>query len=445
MKKHLFLFILLCVAGISAFAQSNGQILTFPANPKAGFEWGYLVYLPDNLDTSRKLPILFVMNNSGVASSNEEMQKKTLARLENNRYEKQLADQLGVPLLIPFVLREGNDLYPHELNRAVFVLNDGPFKRLDLQVVNIFKDVRKQLQKKGITTQQKMLVAGGSAAGAFAWRFTLLQPKYVLATVAAVQHYPTLPLKELNEQELIFPIGIADIKQYTGSLFNKRAWQQIPIFVYEGGADYNDPLPYDECYPGELRTLLHKLYDKEDDTQVRVRNVHKELARLAPNVQTHIYPNMGHHFMVEDTVQFLRNNMSGRPLKPITPTDTSSWPAPLPLRVSALYWGYEAPLTHDEEHLSNTDLTLKTQKSPMSDWVWKQGNCRVDILRQGKEIIHNKRCNGFFTEEDFNLFQVRFSADEIAKLKDTGKSTFNVRSHFPEIVDIPKDLTFTLR
>ena len=93
------------------------------------------------------------MNNSSVASSNEEMHENTLSRLKTNQHEKKLADQWGAVLFIPFVLRKENDLYPHELNRAIFVLNDGLFKRLDLQIVNIFKDVRNQLQKKGIPTQ----------------------------------------------------------------------------------------------------------------------------------------------------------------------------------------------------------------------------------------------------------------------------------------------------
>ena len=81
----------------------------------------------------------------------------------------------------------------------------------------------------------------------------------------------------------------------------------------------------------------------------------------------------------------------------------------------------------------------------MTNWVWKQRNCQVDVLQQGEEVMHDKVCSGVFHEEEFNLFQIHFSAEEVAKLKSTGNSTFSLRSHLPKIVDIPKDLTFTLR
>lgn len=114
---------------------------------------------------------------------------------------------------MPLVLREiDSSLYSHELNRAVFILQEGPYKRLDLQVLNMFKDARKQLKKQGISTKKKILVAGASASGSFAWRFTILHPGYVLACFAAAQHYPTLPLQEFNGEKLIYPIGVADFK-----------------------------------------------------------------------------------------------------------------------------------------------------------------------------------------------------------------------------------------
>lgn len=443
MKKFLFITLLI-LAHTSIFAQTKGQVFTFPENPKAGFEWGYLIYLPENIATSQKLPILFMMNNSGVASCKEEMEEKTLQRLKTNQHEKRLADKMGVPLLMPFVLRENNDLYPHELNRAVFVLQEGSLKRLDLQILNIFKDARKQLKKKNIDTQKKMFIAGASAAGAFAWRWTLLHPEYVIAAVAAVQHYPTLPLEKYDGNELFFPIGISDIKKYTGKKFNKKVWLEVPIFIYEGEKDFNDPLPYNECYPEEQRELIHKLYDDGvDDTLNRVQNIHKILVQIAPNVQTYIYPNIGHKIMEEDSVKFLLNNKNGNSLNPIAPIDTTSWKPDLPLQVKALYYGKNAP-TDDKEYLEATDLTMKIQKSSMAAWAKNQKKCKVDIMKKDKEILHGKTCSGIFYEKDFFLLQIDFTKEEIAKLKTEGK-TFTLRSHFPKILNIPADLTFNLQ
>ncbi len=445
MRKILLVFILCFILSPLIFAETEGEILTFPANPDAGFKWGYLLYVPSNIDKTKPQPILFVMNNSGVATSKEEMEAKTLARIEDHDYERKMADKMVVPLLVPFVLRENNDFYPHELNRAVFVQKEGPLARLDLQVLAMFKDARKQLKKKNILTHKKMLIAGASASGAFAWRWTMLHPEYVLAAVSAVQHYPTLPFEEYNGLKLIYPIGVADFKGYTGRKFNKKAWLRVPILEFEGGVDYNDSLPYDECYPGELRVLIHKLLDNgEDDTQIRVRNIFDILAKAAPNVQLHIYPNMGHKFMTYDAVKFLEANKNGGSLITVTLTDTSGWEPALPLKVTALYWGENAPLTHDQKYLNANDLTMKVQKSHMTSWVWKQKKCRVDIRQDGKNIISNKTCGGEFSEKDFNLLQIRFSDDELAQLKNASKRIFTVHSLEPKILEIPENLNFKI-
>ena len=112
--------------------------------------------------------------------------------------------------------------------------------------------------------------------------------------------------------------------------------------------------------------------------------------------------------------------------------------------MSALYWGKKAPLTHSQEHLGKTDLTMKIQKSYMTHTVWQQKRCSVDVLRGDKEILTDKRCNGIFWENDFDLLHIAFSSEEFSKLKATEKSTFSLRSRAPKIVEIPTELTFTI-
>ena len=64
MKKFLlFIVFYISLLPLLSAKGAEGEILTFPANSKAGFEWGYLLYLPKDIDTSKKLPILFTMNN----------------------------------------------------------------------------------------------------------------------------------------------------------------------------------------------------------------------------------------------------------------------------------------------------------------------------------------------------------------------------------------------
>lgn len=448
MKKiFLFVFVFFGFFSVSR-GEATGEIITFPANPAKGFQWGYALYLPTTMDTSRKLPLLLQMNNSGYTKSVEEAEQKALRELRNNGYYYRTSDELGVPLLLPLVQRfapvdSEQPFYTHELNRATFISQDEKIKRLDLQVLAMLKDARKQLKKRGIRTQKKYLVTGFSASGAFAWRWTMLHPEYVLATVSGGDHYPMLPLEEMDGMTLIYPVGVGDFKQYTGKKFNKKAWLKVPIFSSNGEVDYNDPLPYEECWAEKIErpVLQHVLPEK--DTIDRMRHSRQLLAQLAPNVQTHLYPNLEHETKLEDVSAFLKKNMNGGPLQPITPTDTSDIPASIPVKIKTLYFGKKAPIKKGREHLGNTDLILETVFS-VPRWLQNEKYCALKIMHGKEKVVDTQPgCgNGWFGVPTYMQFGL--SEENMAKLKAYKDRTFSVRAHNPEFLDIPTDLTFSI-
>ncbi len=460
MKKVLLLVVLL-FSNVLAFCapKAAGEIIQVEANPKAGFHWGYALYIPQNLDTSKPLPILFVMNDNGMYKTQEENIKSVMERFERPSgawVEYGIADGVGVPMVMPMVLRERltdepQFLNSHDLNRAVFVLKDGPYARLDLQVLSMLKDARKQLKKRDIRTQKKFLVAGFSSAGSFGDKLTFLHPEKIIALASGGEHYPLLPFETYNGVNLIWPIGAYDMKTYTGRKFNKRAWLKVPIFITEGGDDYNDPLPYDDVYGEEDRAATLQVLGEGNslDHWERSRQI---LAQAAPNVQTHTYPHLEHDWVKQDVIDFLNIHKSGGPLKPITPTDTSDRPSVLPIHVTKLYWGYQAkevlsPELH--QYVGENEVNMRVEgKSKFPFWARYIDSCGFAVLYKGEVILENVRCGGQFNDTEKNNFKlqtVRFSDEDVKTLKKTGGKTFSLRSRFPKVWDVPEDLTFTIK
>lgn len=456
--KKLFLLSVLIVNSIFASAanhETTGEILTFPSNSKAGFEWGYAIYLPKDLDTSKKLPILFTMNNSGAVDTVEEMKRNTMDEIRNNRVVYEIPNALNVPMLMPFVLRKkGGNLDPHNFNRVAFLSQDEKYKRLDLQVLAMIKDARKQLKKRGIKTHKKILIAGYSAAGAFGESFTFLHPDKVLATAIGGNHYPILPLKEKNGIALLFPTGAYDVKQITNKDFNKKKWLKVPILDTNGAVDYNDPMPYDDVMLPEERTMTLELYGYGTTAVERWESARKILKEIAPNVQTHTYPNTEHSPVLEDMIAFLEIHKNGGPLKPIKLTDTSDRKTPLPIYVSALYWGKKAPIKNGREYLGDNDLILKASAKPP---FWVKTTYRLNIIYNGDIIIKDKRINGVFNDDgQIFLQEYSFSEEELKLLKSKKNARFNVEAKIipkltdsrwktPNLIIIPDDLTFSVK
>ena len=425
-------------------ADSTGEILTFPANPEKGFHWGYALYLPQTMDTSKKLPILLTMNNDDEEESPENLKEMVLRDLRRNYSQYGIADGVGVPMLVPLLMQGRTPLHTRQLNRAVFKLSEGPFSHIDEQVLAMLQDARSRLKERGIRTDKKFLLAGFSSPGVFAWHWAMLQPGHVLAAVVGGHQNPTLPLEELKDIQLIYPVGVYDVKQYTGKAFNKKAWQKIPILLVSGGDDYNDPLPYNHVYGDEEREVFKQTYG-EGNLQQWWRQAGQVLATEAPNVLVHTYPHLGHEAVWEDQIEFLKKHIHGGPLQPMVLTDTSNRPALLPIRVTHLYLGKQAPIEQDREYLGDSDLILQTNKDAPY-WIRYKSTCRLDIVQGDEKVLQGKSCNGIFeTDKGFSFIQVGLSEEEMSLLRASKKHIFSVQSYYPEILEIPSNLTFTVK
>ena len=443
MKKIVFTVLCLLVFPAALRAESTGEILTFPANPEKGFHWGYALYLPKTMDTSKKLPMVLMMTDVGITNSAEETEKDTLYRLRHELSEYPVADELGVPLIMPMVQRPRVGFYTHALSRAVFVSQDEKFKRLDLQVLDMIKDARRELKERHIKTQEKVLVTGFSAAGVFAWRWTMLHPEYVLATVTGGALYHMLPVEELNGERLIYPVGVGDLQEITGKKFNKKAWSKIPILSTNGEKDNNDTFVYSECFdPKTERPVLAKVLPGKDVLERRAQSI-QLLNEMAPNVQTHLYPWLGHKPVTGDVIAFLKKHINGGPLRPIELRDTSDQKPNFPVRIVHIMWGNDPQVPAEyKAWIDPHDLVLQTNVTHPS-WVYNQYG-EIDILHRGKVVGHPVS-HGSISDGKKSLLFFGLSAEELARLRKEKGRTFSVRAKYPDYLNIPADLTFTVK
>ena len=444
MKKLILCVLSVLLFGPALRANSTEEILTIPANPKKGFHWGYALYLPTTINSAKTLPILLIMGNTGRIANAEEAKKTILERLPYQSDEGPVAKSLGVPLVMPIIPRQEN-FYTHALSRAVMVSKDTNFERLDLQVLNMVKDAREQLKKCGIKTEKKVLVSGFSAAGVFAWRWTMLHPEYVLATVTGGALYHMLPVEELNGEKLIYPVGVGDFVELTGKKFNKKAWSKIPILSTNGEKDNNDTFVYEECFdPEKERLVLKKVLPGKDIFERRSQSI-QLLNKLAPNVQTHLYPWLAHQPVSEDVKLFLKKHINGGKLQPFTPTDTSDR-KPGQVHIVNVIWGknMDIPKAYKDwfKSVQPNDLILQTDVD-YPYWIYNEYG-KIEILYKGEKVIQSDMTYSV-TVGGKSIIGYRLSPIDLGLLRAKKDRIFTLRSQNPEFFEIPENMRFTIQ
>ncbi|HML49271.1 MAG TPA: hypothetical protein PKE04_21235, partial [Clostridia bacterium] len=130
-------------------------ILTRPASPRDGFSWGYLLYIPERVASPY---LLVIPNNTGTVSDDLQVHAKAARNLME--WKKADADALGAALLVPVFPRPESigHVYTHALDRDCLQIQQTEYKRLDLQLVAMIDDARKQLSQKGTALSDQVLL-----------------------------------------------------------------------------------------------------------------------------------------------------------------------------------------------------------------------------------------------------------------------------------------------
>lgn len=283
------------------------------ANPNSGFNYGYYYYIPNNVKNTSEVYILVQPNNTGTVSDDYEVHKQSAKDMIENSLES-LADRLGCVLLVPVFDRpQSNDLmYTHALDRDTILNDTGMLARIDLQLISMVEDFKMLLNSKEITAHHKILLNGFSASGTFSNRFTALHPDMIQAVATGgINSMPILPIAEIDGSNLIYPVGIFDIKEITGREFDFDTYTKIPQFIYMGAKDDNDTLPYDDAFgSNEKKIIIDVLGEEMQKRFERSKDIYMELGCSAEFV---LYDNVGHeetNEIREAVTEFFRLNMT---------------------------------------------------------------------------------------------------------------------------------------
>ena len=234
------------------------EVREIPADPANGFSWPYFLALP--AQPVRPTVLLVEPNNSGTGKDDpafhKEMARKAILRSISNPAFR----NLGLPYLVPAFPRPASQwqYYTHALDRDTLLWREPAMQRIDLQLIAMIQDARRRLTEAGIPAEKKVFLWGYSAAGSFTIRFTILHPEVVRAASLGGCSVPTLPLTKVNGHNARYPIGVADLKQLTGSPFNARAFRSVPIQIFRGSVDNNDEVAYDDGYDRVDRDFINR-------------------------------------------------------------------------------------------------------------------------------------------------------------------------------------------
>jgi hypothetical protein len=287
--------VVVLMACAAAVAQTDSDLFFVPAAPQKGFNFPYIVRLPDR--SKPVAPYLLVEpNNTGAVSDDLAVHERAAKDLSVKAIGSYVRKRLNVALLIPVFPRPESQptLYAHLLNRQTMLIGNGDMRRHDLQLIRMIDDARARLAGMGIAVDEKVLMTGFSASGSFTNRFTVIHPEKVQAVATGgLNGLLMLPMDKLEGKRLDYPLGTADLKKVSGAAFQREAWLRVPQMIYMGALDDNDAVAFDDGYTVDERTLVYSVIGKKMQPD-RWEHCQKIYRNAGANVTFSTYENVGH-------------------------------------------------------------------------------------------------------------------------------------------------------
>lgn len=248
--------------GMTLFSDDTVTQLLYPPSPDHGYNFPYILQMPARGITS--LPHLLVeTNNSGPISSEFEPHIKPTSELAREGLGGRVSQLLNAPLLMPVFPREPT-LYTHSLGRPTLATDRRALKRLDLQLLAMTRDAKRNLIMQGHALRSRVVLTGFSASAMFATRLTALHPTEVAAVAAGgLNGFVILPAERLSGRRLPFPLGVSDLHELSGRTFDEGAWRTVPQFLFMGAEDTNDAVDFEDSYSSVDREIIHTLLGKK--------------------------------------------------------------------------------------------------------------------------------------------------------------------------------------
>ena len=231
--------------------QPNMDLYMVNANPLQGFNFPYLLYVPQKTNIVSTICI----DNKTPVSSKDEFDKTIIRTfeedLEMSRIPRTILSEMNEPVFIPVLprfhgfyttalgsmIRNNDQSYLLEnISNHEISLDEKDLSKLEnipeqyhQMILHAQNFIRNQL---GLKVNSKVIQTGYSAASKLASNYTELYPETVEALiVGGTTGLDIRPTKKYN-----YPLGVKDIPNY-----DELSSKQVSRFIYIGREDENDP------------------------------------------------------------------------------------------------------------------------------------------------------------------------------------------------------------
>lgn len=343
-------------------------------DPDVGFNYPYILYVPSTTDEwDERTPLLVEPNNSNLSSDEFSYHKKHARRLIEGQTPRKIADELGVPLLVPIfpgshAAPVDTTHYIFQLDRDTLKIESGPLERIDNQLLRMIDDAQDRLASNSHPVREEFMMNGFSASGNFVDRFTMLHPERVLSvTAGGVNGMNILPRKEAKGHTLNYHVGIADVEEITGISVDFEALDAVNQFYYMGAEDDNDTIGYENAWTSdELEQTALDVYG-EDMIEDRFTYCEKVYEEEGIDAMFKVYENAGHTTRpaLDDIIEFHKEAMHDETTETTTSMrETTSTTSPPPTRTSDSTSTSTATSTQTETKTTSTvTLTQETTRT----------------------------------------------------------------------------------
>lgn len=284
-----------------------------PANISKGFNFEYCIFIPNGVNMQTSLLIQIPNYSASIRTTDiDERTDYIFEIFKGFKSHIHLCNNSSkFPILYPLFPRKWDDskreeIFTHMLSSNALFYNDEKFTRVDIQLINIINDVKKRLESNNINIDEKIIIEGFSATAKFANRFTLLHPEIVKLCIAGgIGGCLTLPIRKIEGENLIYPVGIGNIKEITDKKIEE--FKKIKQFYYQSIDDDIDAFisttktSYTPANPGVIKEEeLKQLYNYlgRDMMNERFKNTKKIYIKKNVNATFKIYQTSGHSPMV---------------------------------------------------------------------------------------------------------------------------------------------------
>jgi hypothetical protein len=205
---------------------------------------------------------------------------------------------------------------------------------------------------------------GFSASAQFGCRFTSLQPGRVRAASVGGAGYPIVPASEWEGEPLRYPVGVSDLAAVAGGAFDLGVFKSVPLYVFAGDQDANDPVDYIDGFDPQDREVIERLFG---DTPVnRFSKLQEVYDAAGCDSEFVVYGGVGHDYtarMQDDVIAFFAMQLQGDDF--LTPGEAAI--------------GTESTLTHSglgsktgKIHVAGIALKITSWNDSTVSWLLKK-------------------------------------------------------------------------